>query len=322
MLSYDQFKEEFNERFPSFMGAGYKDYYVRSHHVIKRGVERDAFVFVSKEEDKNLNKCLPTLYYDEIYSSYINDGDMDRELSSVAYSMQCAYSNRESMTDCCNLEHLKSNVIAELVSSTYAKKYYTNYPQRSFLDVTIIYRWVVRIDDTGVYCGVIDNELMKAVGLDEEGLYEIAIKKTKKLLGYKTISFDKVIRDMMKREGVDSKTIKSIIESIKDDKKSLIITNKHQFRASTALLYKDYLSKLVEKINSGFYIIPVSVNELLVISDANASTSKLLKVHRDVNVEHFDSDYEFLSNNIYYFSKDVNQLVIIDKDDSGDYEAE
>ena len=64
-------------------------------------------------------------------------------------------------------------MIAELVNPIAASSYIYDLPHREFLDLFIIYRWVVDISDTGVYSCLIDNDLLSAVDLTEEILYSV-----------------------------------------------------------------------------------------------------------------------------------------------------
>jgi len=315
MLSYEKFKELFNQKLPSYMGEEYKDYEVQSQRVIKRGVERDGFIFVSKEEDNCETRCTPTLYYDEIYNSYLVDEDFNRELTEIAFSLERAYEDREVFSECCSIDHMRENIIAELVNSQFVDSYIDNYPHRSFLDITIIYRWVIHMDDNGVYSGMIDNDLMEKANLTEEEMYKIAFAKTKKLLKFKVISLEKVLAKMMRRDGADRETIREAIEAVPEEDRILTITNRLKFRASTALIYNSFLKKIADGLGDNFYVVPTSCNESLVVpAGGHIPPSKLLEMHHSINhSEEIDND-EFLSWNIYYFSREKNALEVFESD--------
>ncbi len=316
MLSYEEFKAEFNEKLPRYMGSEYKDYGVKAQSVVKRGVERDAFIFVHKDMEKMSGICIPTLYYDDIYEEYVKDEDIERELAYIAYTIDYAYEDQESMIECCSLEHMKDNVVFELLNKEYVDTFLKDYPQRPFMDMTIVYRWAIRVDRTGVYSGLINEESMKAAGLTEEDLYNIALAKTRDLIGYKVLTLEQVVRRTMNREGADIEKVEERLESVFEHEKVYFVTNNRSYRASTAMLYEDFLSEISEKINDDFYIVPASVNDFVIV----AATSKresydFFSMLIDINNTHIGSPDELLSWSIYYYSREKGQLEIYEKMD-------
>lgn len=310
MLSYAEFKEVFKERLPRYMGSEYKDYEVQSQIVVKRGVERDAFIFVPKDKEMASNRCIPTLYYDDIYEAYLKDENLDRELSYIAYSIDCAYEEQENMADCCTLEHMKDNVIFELINdeSTF---FYSNYPFRRFLDTVVAYRWAIRIDNTGVYSGLIDNEAMKTAGLTEEDLYNKAFAKTRELLGYKVLSLEHMIRKMMTRDGADIDSIEKHLSRVSEYEKVFFVTNSRQYRASTGLLYEDFLREIADKVGDDFYVLPASVNDFIVFgAGGKRDVNMLLRILLDINKSYKDSKDQLLSRSIYFYSRANGKLEI------------
>lgn len=315
MLSYDEFKKAFIERFPEYMGISYQGYVVKPRQVIKRGIKRDSFVFVNQDSDSGGATCTPTIYFDEIYKSYIGDEDFERELNNVAVSLKRAFEEQESLTKYCNLDHMKNNVIAELVNTDSISDFIDECPHRSFLDLTIIYRWLLRIDEKGVYSGIINYDLMEKVDLTEEKLYEIALSKTKDALKFEVETLDKQIEKLMKRDGIDKKIISETVKEIEESCKMLVIVNKNGFRASTALIYEDFLMDIANKLNSDYYIMPASCNESIIFPDDGlADPEALLRIHISVCSEPTNDYDQLLSWNIYHFSRD-NKLEVIKAED-------
>ena len=310
MLSYDEFKEAFCAQFPKAMGKEYKGYEVKPIPVKKRGRSLDGFTFSPKSGDGSI-RAMPTYYFDDLYKTYCVEEDLSSCIEGVAGSMKCAIGKSQSLTANVDLANIRKNVIAELVNPEVSDRYIHDVPHREFLNLCIIYRWVVSIDEEGVYSGIIDNELMGYVNLTEESLYKNAIRNTKRIIAPQLKSFDSVIRRMLRRSGKSDKEIREFVGRIDNEDRIWVITNKHDFRASTALIYKDFLIKIADKMDSDFYIIPTSVNESLAVS-ANSSLvpEAMYGMLKDSNNNFLEDEDQMLSDTVYYFDRNKEELMV------------
>jgi hypothetical protein len=228
--------------------------------------------------------------------------------------MKNAIEKGQAISSNVKISKIKKNVIAELVNPEVARAYLYNVPHREFLNLCIIYRWVVNIDETGVYSGIIDSDLMNSVNLTEGELYENAMKNTKRLIAPQIKPFDTVVRRMLRRDGRSDYEIRKFIGKIEPDDRMWILTNKHNFRGSTALLFQDFLIKIAEKIGTDFYIIPTSVNESMAVSvKSSLSPDKMLEMLTESNEYYFNEDDQMLSDSIYFYSVANGSLMVCDQ---------
>ena len=315
MLSYEEFKNTFCAKFPEVMGPGFEDYEMRLMPVIKRGKALDGFTFCLKREI-DCPTAMPTYYFNDIYENYLEDPDITRHLYEVASSMKNAMLKGESIASSLDLNNIRKNVIGELVNPEIASTYILGVPHREFLNLYIIYRWAVNIDDSGIYSVVIDNELMDHVGLSEDDLYESAVKNTKRLIVPQIKSFTSVVRNMMKRSGATDKDIRSTLKRIDNEHHIWVLTNKHNFRASTAIIYKEVLRKIAEKSGGDYYILPSSVNDAIAFPVTTGITpDHLLNMLDDSNNTFFSQDDQMLSDTIYYYDASKEELYVCDREE-------
>lgn len=311
MLSYEEFKTEFCSRFPKEMGDEYEDYKMKLMPVFKRGRKLDGFTFCPKPDGKSV-MAMPTFYFEDLYESYCRNPDLSFWVEDVAFSMRDALARGKDLTAYVDLSKIKRNVIAELVNPEAASSYLYNVPHREFLNLCIIYRWVINIDECGIYSGLIDNELMNAVDLEEEDLYINAMKNTKRLIVPQLKTFDGVVRNMLRREGRPESEIRRLLGKIPPDRRMYVITNKHNFRGSTALLNKIFLDSIARKLGCDYYIIPSSINESLVVrADSSIGVEQMLDLLTESNTVYI-SDDERLSDEIYYYSAEDGCLCVCD----------
>ena len=312
MLSYEEFKEMFCSGFPDVMGPEFEDYELKLMPVIKRGRSLDGFTFCPKKKEKGTT-MMPTYYFNDIYESYCCDYDLDRELNAVAVSMKAALEKGRSIQPNISLANIRKGIIAELVNPEVARGYLYDVPHRYFLDLCIIYRWVVNVDETGIYSGIIDNGLMTAVDLDEDELYECAMKNTKKLIMPQIKPFDTVVRKILRAEGRSDYEIRKMLGKVEKDKRIYVLTNKRNFRASTAIIYKEVLKAIADKTESDYYIVPSSVNESLLIPvSAGLNPEDLLVMLNHSNCEYFNGDDHMLSDTVYYYNMNEESLDVFE----------
>ena len=86
MLDYDEFKKEVISGFMDFMGKSYEDYELTTMPVTKRGRKLDAFSLRRKDggTDDHGNSIMPTLYFNDMYRSYLESDDICFEMEKCA----------------------------------------------------------------------------------------------------------------------------------------------------------------------------------------------------------------------------------------------
>ena len=313
MLSYEEFKNTFYARFPEVMGPEFEGYVMKHIPVVKRGKKLDGFTFCNTDTPDDQISMMPTYYFDDIYQSYLQDEDLNRELNNVSSSMKMAYIRSRSLLPKISIKNIRKNVIMELVNTDFAGAYLYDVPHRDFLNMSVVYRWVVNIDDTGVYSCMIDNDLLSAASLTEDELFENAVKNTKRLIVPQVKNFDTVVRKMMRRDGRSEAEIRNLIGKIDKERRIYVITNKHNFRASTAIIYKDVLRSIALKAESDIYIVPTSVNESLVVPVKTGISPENLQMMLDESNQYYlGGEDQILSDTLYFYSADSDQLSVMD----------
>ena len=82
-----------------------------------------------------------------------------------------------------------------------------------------------------------------------------------------------------------------------------ILSNAQHFYGASVLLYPDVLRTLAGR-KKGFFILPSSVHEVLLLADTGReSRFELYQMVNEVN--------EFLSDNVYYFGREEGRIRIL-----------
>ena len=96
------------------------------------------------------------------------------------------------------------------------------------------------------------------------------------------------------------------------------LTNNARLFGATTILYLNVLKTIGEQIGSDFYIIPSSINEVLIypIGDSNRnlySISNLNKIVVEINKKEV-SESEILSEHVYFYDRVKEEMISCDND--------
>ena len=204
-----------------------------------------------------------------------------------------------------DFEKIKDKIVFQIVNTRENQEMIKYCPHRDFMDLTIVYRAIVSIDEHGVSGFLITNDIAKSEELTESVLYRLAKKNTKKIFPFKSERIEDTMVRLMKRWGVEDKHIAETFEG-KDDipekDRVYVVSNEAEFFGANALLYSDVLKKIVNSIGTDCYILPSSVHDLVILSTETFSESnKLISLVKETNSEHVRVS-ERLSDNIYRIS--------------------
>ena len=89
----------------------------------------------------------------------------------------------------------------------------------------------------------------------------------------------------------------------------LVVSVKQLVYGAAVAFYPGFLSRLRERLGTDFYILPSSVNEVIVIPDGfGPSAEELGEIVRTVNREEVSAD-EILTDSVYHFGQDGFRIV-------------
>ena len=89
-----------------------------------------------------------------------------------------------------------------------------------------------------------------------------------------------------------------------------IVTNSKKMNGATAIVYKDVLRNFANKLGRNYYILPSSINELILLpDDGYLEPYELKNIVCGVNASEIDAD-EFLSDSVYYYDREQDVLSV------------
>jgi hypothetical protein len=304
-MNYDLFKDVVMEKILGYMSMDYRSCKVEFHSISKVNQTLDGLNIVSTEE-RDL-KMTPTIYINDMYEHYKKCNDLDKVLGDAAGSIEKALEQLPNLPDIRDFNKAKDNIIMQLINTEQNKKMLENLPHREIKDLSIIYRWSMDINEEGIASTMINSDLAKMLGMNEEELFLMAMTNTKRLLPPTVRPMKEVINDILRNNGMPEDNADMIIGDMAEDKDMYVISNERGINGAVSMLYEEVLQQLAGKLNSNLYILPSSIHEVIAISANMGEPNELANMVTEINTEQVSLD-ERLSNQVYHYDKDLRKI--------------
>ncbi len=310
-LDYEEFKEVIRLELISYLGQDYESYEVKFNKVKKINRVLDGFSVVPIEDDSTNYYVTPTMYADDLYDDYLDSLSISSTLTKIAetikYGIEVGSVNVEPFT---NVKESRDRIVFEVINKKRNKNLLEDLPHREFLDLAIVYRLIATIENGGITSALVNKGILDLMEITEEELFDLAYENTMNLLPIEIKNMDQVVISMMKRDGSYTEEVEERLNMIPESRKLYVVTNKYTFCAANALIYEEIFDDISNKLNSDIYIIPISVNELIVMvaSEENQISEILAMVRQSNSLD--ESLGEVLSDNVYLYDRDSRSIVI------------
>ncbi len=268
------------------------DYYLRNHPGLSL-----RFVRVPKinytEEQVTLNGVpfAPSLSLAFLYQSYLRENTFESTMREMVLLMLKEKKEKKELKenfqkDLLNLKNLSVALINKKANLELLK----NIPYRDFLDLAIIYHFVV-YDKEGNDVGkiTVTNDILKTLDMDESKLYEIAVPNSIKV----------------------SQPVFSSVNIFGFGPPIWMITNASKKYGAAAILQKKVLDEAANVTASDIYLLPSSLHEFLFLPVTEESNVHDLKnMIKEVNETVLRAE-EYLSDSLYKYCRDTGELTIV-----------
>ena len=305
MMNYEIFKEVVAEKFMDYMPEQYQGMRLRVEPVNKVNKVLDGITLVGSGAGRSVS---PTLYINHMYEHYLETENLQEVLQSAARRMDMAFKEMPEVGDV-NLESAKDNIVFQVINTLQNEEMLRDMPHREFQDLSIIYRWVVKVDENGIQSSAIRNNLAEQLGMNEEQLFKCAVENTRRIFPPTVKSMNDVIREMFISDGMPAEVADMMIGEMPEDKMMWVISNDRGINGAGSMLYEDNLHKLAMKLETDLYILPSSVHECIAVSTNVGDPYELAEMVSEINMGQVALE-DRLSNQVYHYDKDARRLTL------------
>ena len=272
------------------------------HHVTKNnGVVLDGIVIMMRNSSFS-----PTIYLNGYYSMYLSGCDIE-QIAGKVYRLYEANAGAVTIPEdfFLDFDKLKDNVAFRLISYERNRRLLERIPHRRFKDLAIVYFVVVDSIENGRGTITIYNNHLELWEIAEELLYRLAMKNTPRLYEAEIKPMNKVISEMILKEGegMDVDALIAHVERMNEQFPMYVLSNSYRSYGASCMLYEGLLAKFAAHIEADLYIIPSSVHELILIPiEGEVTEEGLEEMIRSVNSTELSRE-EVLSDSVYKFTR-------------------
>lgn len=303
MMNYEIFKEVVVDTFKDYLPEQYRDMKLQVDSVNKVNRIMDGINLIGDNSERNLT---PTIYINDMYNYYMECNDLKEVLQAAADRMADQLSKIPENVQI-DLSNAKDNIVFQLVNTEQNRDMLAGVPHREFQDLSIIYRWVVKIDEEGIQSTIVKNELAESLSLQEEQLFKLAAENTRRILPPCVKSMNEVLREMIIKEGMSEEFADMMLGDTAQEQVMWVISNERGINGAISMLYEDKLHTLAEQLEDDIYILPSSINEVIAVSASMGEPNELAQIVAEINMDQVSLE-ERLSNQVYHYDKDLRKL--------------
>lgn len=282
------------------------------------GVVLTGLTFVQK----NIN-ISPTIYLEEFYKEY-KEGrtleDIVEEIKKIYYESKLEKSiDMDFFTE---YDKAKKNIVYKLIHYDRNKELLEKIPHRKFLDLAIVYYYLVDMKEFTNATILIHNNHMESWNKTEEDLYIQAQQNTPRLLKVNFCGMMDILKELTEEDYIymenspgretDRMEIQDLLLEMqvrRDETGMYVLSNFSRLYGASAILYPGVKEACAKQFKTGFFILPSSVHELILVPDeGQVSKEKLEQMVREVNETQVDPQ-EHLSDFVYYYNAETRGIV-------------
>ena len=305
MMNYEIFKEVVAEKFKSYLPERYQNMELRVESVNKVNRVMDGITLIDHSAEKNIS---PTIYINNMYDHCLHTENLQKVLQDAAESMDKAFLEAPQ-AGILDMDNARDNIVFQVVNTMQNEDMLRDMPHRDYQDLSIIYRWVVAVDERGIQSTVVRDNLAKQLGMTEADLFKCAVENTRRIFPPMVKSMNDVMRDMMMSDGMPAEIADMMLEEMPADRTMWIISNDRGVNGAGSMLYEDVLHKLAMKLESDLYLLPSSVHECIAVSVDMGDPYELAEMVNEINMSQVSLE-ERLSNQVYHYDKDARRLTL------------
>lgn len=291
------------EEFCSKVVGYFKEKYPEARVTVRKITKNNGLILTGLTVQKG-ESVLPIIYLERYWKLFRSSEDLPAVFKEIdkALSSKIEFPNL-SPEDIKDFDKVKDWICLRVINKKKNEEKLKTMPYITVLDLAVVFY---------IYLGngasiEINDSFLEGWSIDKEKFIKeyipIAMVNTNRILPCNVFNMVQFIDSVLNTKAEE----KEIVEDI-----MYVMTNPAKYYGAVGIAAEGMkLKKFAEDHKSGFYIIPSSVHELiLVLGDHNRKDSKsLYRMVREVNRTCVDPD-EVLSDNVYYFDRELGYPVI------------
>lgn len=291
MLKYDECKSRVIEGIKNYVPEKYRSYSVELMRVNKINESLDAFCLVDKSRDVGSS---PVVYFKDMYSYYRSCMNMDSTLKwaggIITEGLDMVGKGSVSLND------IRDNTVLVLINAEKNRELLKTVPHVRFLDLAFIFRWIVSINEHS-FTGAIINSSLNNFDLTTEELFELAKKNTRRLLPPAVRTLNSALTSAGAPEDMFNGCELPV----------LVLSNRYGVEGAAAIVFEDVLGEIRKFFGDDFYIMPTSVNEVMLVPASLGRAEVFRDMVQEINRK-IVAERDRLSDSLYLYDGEIRMI--------------
>ncbi len=291
MMNFDEFCEFIEKHIAEHIPSGHENYHIEIKNVTKTNGRKLRGISLRKEN----SSVAPVLYAQDAYQRYMHGEKTDEILENMIKTM-LEVKPVYQIEDMFDFDKIKDKIGFKLLNYNLNGENLQDNAWKAVQDLAKVYDVFLMRDD-GMYTASIPNELLRRWDIDIEELDKIATSNMERMM-------PPILIDMM--DAIQNGKILNPPNLLKEEKlhnknKLYVLSNVKNCSGAAVILYPGVLERISEMAESDLYIIPASVDEVLICpQNILLSARELGKVVREAN--RMMPKESILSDRVYEFT--------------------
>lgn len=301
MIEVKMFAEDVARRIKDYMPEAYSDMQCQVMDSLKNnGVYRTGINFLIPGE-----QFTPLVYMEAYYDAAKGGKPIEEVMNQIAVVVEKSIAFGKNMPEISidNFENVKKHLCVSLINTKANRRMLTEIPH-------------VEIEDLSVICSIvmpergeikINNKNLSYWGIGQEQLFSAAfdnIQESDYVMQSMTEVIDSLVYNSPAPENLLERSETGEITPIG----LYVLSNRERIKGASVMLCPAVMEKVGKIMPEGFYIIPSSIHEVLIISkDLSPKSMSLGSIVREVNENEVDRE-EVLSDQIYEYDKEQGRI--------------
>ena len=258
----------------------------------------------------------PMVYLENYYEELDKGRDIEEIAQMIALTLKKAELDEvfdvEFITD---YENIKDKVFIKVINTEKNKELLESVPHFDYLDVSIVFYVGVKLPEKEKGSILITNSLFDMFDVKLDTLYADAKKNNRYVNNLYLKPIEEVLIEIFKEtckiKGISEEEFMNELPLDEMSNSLFVLSNESRTFGAAYLCDQETLSYFAATINEGFYIIPSSIHELILIPESKVDDSGyLIEMVRTINEQEVPAE-DILSDNVYYFNKCEKNVTLI-----------
>lgn len=205
-------------------------------------------------------------------------------------------------------QYMKQYLNISLVNTKANRRKLLHMPYMEMEDLSMICRIEMPCPE-GLAITEVMNETYKMWGVSKETMFGAALKNLWEYKDYTLQTYTSITEHVFEGKGKPQNLLDAPDGTSADPEEILyVLTNRENIRGASAILSPRVMNKISNLFPEGFYIIPSSIHETMIISKGRRLEIKdLEEMTHDINLTRV-ADEEILSDHIYEYDRNAGRI--------------